>query len=191
MSYDEYVAYTDKEIVLGNLHVNELSIHGLTSLSLEFKENSVTLSSKDSPFRLVREHKRLIVNQPTPVFLPVHLIDDEEITQMQEQTNDLEVYLELLEERRAVRHEEERIKHNHLYDESNMITHDTWSLTGSALKISFFNLNTTPCTLTLINRTAKFQALSTTGLLLAPYGTVYVKKGAELITADDTVYVAK
>jgi len=54
-------AFEECETSLGDQSVNELSIHGLETLTIQFKENKLSLSSA-TPFRLNRTREKLVIN---------------------------------------------------------------------------------------------------------------------------------
>jgi len=63
--------FKEPETCIGSQIVNELSVNGLNSLQIQFKENRVVLSS-DQPFHLQRARERLIINYEPLVGTEIH-----------------------------------------------------------------------------------------------------------------------
>lgn len=54
-------AFKDSETSLGDQRINELSVHGLETLAIQFKEDGLVLSSRVA-FRLNRTREKLVIN---------------------------------------------------------------------------------------------------------------------------------
>lgn len=166
---EPHQVFESNEIDL-NEEINELSVYELTNLLVEIKENQITLSSQDTPFRLTKRGERLMINRRLELFYV--LISD-------------------VAEKRAICTSEGLANLGRIYDEKYPVQWEayceakekemnslfnSWTLNGSALNLRFFNLYTRPCTIILHNMKNTSIQLGNTSSYLAAGSTLEIRK---------------
>lgn len=187
---DGYTTFTSNVVKLGNTHINELSIYGIKALTIEMEHDNLVFKATEpeASIRLVRRAKCLIINEEKPPFEARYEIEDSFIEAEQAKSVDLETYLSVLADHIELKVAQARKEHDETYDETKMISATSWQVIGTALDLNFFNLNSKECTVTVHNKTSHFRSLQNTGILIAPFSKVYIKKGLTQIKATEVVY---
>lgn len=162
---EERQVFESNEIELID-EINELSIYKLTSLLVEIKENEITLSSQNAPFRLSKCNNRLMINM---LLEPFHVVISGIACERNIFTDEGRAELRrLYDEQYPVQWttycEKEKKEMNSLFK--------SWTVKGNALNLRFFNLNTMPCSVFLHNMRDTSIQIANSNTYLTPNSSI-------------------